>query len=533
VLLLAVVTFKSCLLLVIVTTPTINRRKQHEKENTQNKEPEKQHFAVKFHRKNKEQYFSEVISTGIFSRAFRNLSRRKIRASLVVIALGFCMAIMIALPAGIAANQTAAQNLTGNLADLINETEATINQAMTQIDCSLTQSFSSGPISGTGGSSGPQGPGPAYGGGQFGGGASKPMNESLYTDIADVSGVVAVVPVLQVVEGHEQTVSPKVNVNGVLQDSGQTFNVTVPDYIIYGVPLNASVIDNYPILPVNITQGRNLQPEDIGKVVLSVNSSAYFGKTVGDTVNILDQDFEVVGIYEPTGVEDNQLVYMDLAEAQALTNSTGTVSSLKVFAENSDIVGSVASDISSIHPELNVNTAQQRLSQLNQLKSVYDQQLQSAETIMNQTHTQAQAEIAIAVSATSVIVLFVMLYTVRERTKEIGTLKAIGASNRTVMSQFLVEGVLLSLVAGVVGIAIGTIAAPALSSILLPTVGGMTGGRMVSTGTTQATTATTIAISPELMLIGLAASVALGVNGSLYPAWRAAKIRPAEAMRYE
>ena len=59
------------------------------------------------------------------------------------------------------------------------------------------------------------------------------------------------------------------------------------------------------------------------------------------------------------------------------------------------------------------------------------------------------------VLATSLIVLFVMLYTVKERTKEIGTLKAIGFSNSTVMSQFMLEGVLLSMIAGVVGIAIG------------------------------------------------------------------------------
>ena len=74
------------------------------------------------------------------------------------------------------------------------------------------------------------------------------------------------------------------------------------------------------------------------------------------------------------------------------------------------------------------------------------------------------------VAATSLIVLFVMLYTVRERTKEIGTLKAIGFSNFTVMSQFMLEGILLSLLAGVVAIVIGTVAAPFLTSVLLPHV---------------------------------------------------------------
>jgi putative ABC transport system permease protein len=61
-----------------------------------------------------------------------------------------------------------------------------------------------------------------------------------------------------------------------------------------------------------------------------------------------------------------------------------------------------------------------------------------------------------------------MLYSVRERTKEIGILKAIGFSNWNVMSQFMLEGVLIGLIGGVAGVIIGTIAAPFLSAFLLP-----------------------------------------------------------------
>jgi putative ABC transport system permease protein len=146
--------------------------------------------------------------------------------------------------------------------------------------------------------------------------------------------------------------------------------------------------------------------------------------------------------------------------------------------------------------------------------------------------TTAFGEIAVAVAATSLIVLFVMLYTVRERTKEIGTLKAIGFSNWTVMRQFMLEGVLLSLIAGVVGIAIGNVAAPILSGLLLPTVAQFGGASAFGRAPTSAST-TAISITPELMLTALGAAVLLGTLGSLYPAWRAARTRPAEAMRYE
>ncbi len=124
-----------------------------------------------------------------------------------------------------------------------------------------------------------------------------------------------------------------------------------------------------------------------------------------------------------------------------------------------------------MHPELTVTTDQTRLNQLQTLQTTYNTELATAQSANSQTYSTAVEEIVVVVVATSLIVLFVMLYTVKERTKEIGTLKAIGFSNSAVMGQFMLEGVLLSIIAGVVGIAIGSIAAPTLSSLLLPSVG--------------------------------------------------------------
>jgi putative ABC transport system permease protein len=203
-----------------------------------------------------------------------------------------------------------------------------------------------------------------------------------------------------------------------------------------------------------------------------------------------------------------------------------------VFADSAADVNNVASSISSLHPELSVNTAQQRLDQLQALQTSYNTALENAEASVGQMQTTAFGEIVVAVAATSLIVLFVMLYTVRERTKEIGTLKAIGFSNWTVMNQFMLEGVLLSLIAGVVGISIGVVAAPVLSGLLLPTVTQFGGAGTFGRASALASSAA-ITVTPELMLIALGAAVLLGTLGSLYPAWRASRTRPAEAMRYE
>ena len=75
---------------------------------------------------------------------------------------------------------------------------------------------------------------------------------------------------------------------------------------------------------------------------------------------------------------------------------------------------------------------------------------------------------AIVIAIDAAIILFIMLYTVRERTREIGTLKALGASSMAVLGQFMLEGILLSLIAGVVGIVIGTVGATSLANLLLP-----------------------------------------------------------------
>jgi len=349
------------------------------------------------------------------------------------------------------------------------------------------------------------------------------MNETLYSDInSTIDGVAAVVPSLQVSEGTEETIDMM----------GRSFTTLVVDYVIEGIPLTSDVVDNYPILPTNITAGRNLQAEDSGVVLLSENNTAFFEAGVGDTIEILDETFEVVGVYGSSGVEDITTLYMNLSDAQSVSNNTGYITSLTVFADNSDVVTEVATAISSLHPELSVTTGQQRLDQLEAMKTNYETALNNAESTVAQTQSVAFQEIIVAVAATSLIVLFVMLYTVRERTKEIGTLKAIGFSNWTVMSQFMLEGVFLSLMAGVVGIAIASIAAPTLSGLLLPSVGQAT---FISRFASEATSGTnaTMTLTPVLVLIALGGAVLLGTLGSLYPAWRASRTRPAEAMRYE
>jgi ABC-type antimicrobial peptide transport system permease subunit len=472
---------------------------------------------------------------GAFTRAIRNISRRKTRALLVIVALSFSLAIMISIPAGVVANQESTQNLTQRLNSTIIDTEQQINQSTTLIECSTSSGsmFSGSPSDMSGPPSGMNRSGFPFTREEF------YMNESVVGNIGSIAGVKDAVPFLvkSSSETTQQTITTPMG----------DFTMSRPLYTITGVCLNSSLIDVYSVLPTNITAGRNLREGDSGVLLMSLNLTEYYGVGVGNEVDVNGTSFTVIGIYDQAGQNSMETrgVYMNLTDAQTITNEIGNVSRLDLYAENVSVVDTINTQIQSMYSneinarEISVSTYADRLANLQSQQTRYTELLNSAESTVAQTQSVATQEIIVALAATSLIVLFVMLYTVRERTKEIGTLKAIGFSNWSVMSQFMLEGVILSLAAGVVGIGIATVGAPILSGVLLPAVnpfgsrstGFQTGG--FSTVASLGSSTASAVVTPTVMLLALGAAVLLGAVGSLYPAWRASRTRPAEAMRYE
>jgi len=105
----------------------------------------------------------------------------------------------------------------------------------------------------------------------------------------------------------------------------------------------------------------------------------------------------------------------------------------------------------------------------------------------------------------------IMLATVTERTREIGIRRAIGAKRRQIVEQFLVETVVLSISGGVIGVFIG---------LLIP--------RLISSFARMATV-----VSAYSVILSLVISVGIGIVFGLYPAIRAAKLDPIEALRHD
>jgi putative ABC transport system permease protein len=360
------------------------------------------------------------------------------------------------------------------------------------------------------------------------------MNESVVGNISSIAGVKDVI--LFLVKSSSETTQETITT-----PMGD-FTMSRPLYTITGVCLSSSLINEYSVLPTNITAGRNLREGDSGVLLMSLNLTEYYGVGVGGEVDVNGTSFTVIGIYDQAGQNSMETrgVYMNLTDAQMTTDETGNVSRLDVYAEDVSVVDTINAQIQTMYSteinarEISVQTYADRLANLQSQQTRYTELLNNAESTVAQTQSVATQEIIVALAATSLIVLFVMLYTVRERTKEIGTLKAIGFSSWSVMSQFMLEGIILSLAAGVVGIGIGTVGAPILSGVLLPAVnafGSQTGGFRPATSLGSSTASAVV--TPTIMLLALGAAVLLGALGSLYPAWRASRTRPAEAMRYE
>jgi putative ABC transport system permease protein len=411
--------------------------------------------------------------------------------------LSFALAMLISIPPSITASQATTKKTIDALASTAKAINSTVNAVATLIVCHLPAV--SVPDSGPNNQTTIEQP---------------VMNVIGYANLTAVPHVVMVIPELDKIEYDDNF-----------------------SYDVCGVPLdNASLLSTYPvILPSNITSGRNLQVGDNDMVVLQERVAAYFGVRVGGSVDILNQTFHVIGVEGYTPANETA-AYISLGNAQTITNETGNATSFDVFVDNVDNVQLAANKISSMYPKLSVSFAASLVDSVIQMQIQINEQLQMAQSIMSQIKSTGTMEIVIVTLVDAGIVFFIMLSSVRERTREIGTLKALGASSVAIIGQFMIEGILLSLIAGFVSMVVGTVGAVSLANLLLPHP-TQAGNSTVSTSGVSIGSASSASISvsltPQLFLLGLAIAVLLGVVGSIYPAWRAARTRPAEAMRYD
>ena len=206
---------------------------------------------------------------------------------------------------------------------------------------------------------------------------------------------------------------------------------------------------------------------------------------------------------------------MFLSNAQGIASEPGKVTDIYVKTDSSNDVSTIAAAITSAISGVRTITATGFVASASTLSGT----LTTLFTIVGL--------VALLVGAFGVI--NTMMMSISERTREIGTLRAIGATKAQVMRIFMSEAFLIGVIGGLVGVFVGVVVAVALPSFTGAASSSGFGGRGVG-GLFGGAIST--ALTPENILLSLGLGIAVGVVAGLYPAWRASRMDPVEALRH-
>ena len=297
-----------------------------------------------------------------------------------------------------------------------------------------------------------------------------------------------------------------------------------------------------PLSSVQVADGRGLSPADATKHVVVVDESYATEQqlTVDDSLRIGGTAFTVVGI-APTPVSGGGSdVYMPLAAAQDVAGVDGKINTIYVKATSADAIGTAKRSIQRALPDATVSTASDLAKQVSG-------SLSSASSLA--TTLGRWLAIAAVVAAIALATLLT-LSSVGRRTRELGTLKALGWRTRRVVGQVMGESIAQGVLGGVLGIALGLAGAWAVAHFapsLTATVssfggpgafGGPGGGPPGAfgpggTGSSDGTISVALhaPVSVSLAAVAVGLSLLGGAIAGLFGGVRAARMRPADAMR--
>lgn len=233
---------------------------------------------------------------------------------------------------------------------------------------------------------------------------------------------------------------------------------------------------------------------------------------VGETIKINLLNFKVIGVLPEKGGggfhDQDDIVLIPVTTAMYRVLGKDYIDSLYVEAKGPDLIDAAQEAISEvIIKEHHLNKDEEDSFQIRNMADI-----KNALESTTKTMTLLLGSIAgISLLVGGIGIMNIMLVSVTERTREIGLRKAIGANNRDIMVQFLIEAVLMSFIGGIVGILLGSGV-----SILITLFAGWT-----------------VRVSLFSMLFATAFSLIVGIVFGLWPAQKAAKLDPIEALRYE
>ncbi len=286
--------------------------------------------------------------------------------------------------------------------------------------------------------------------------------------------------------------------------------------------MNATVIgvsENYfDLRNIEVTIGSPITTDDILStrkvaVITPDVATELFGNSstgVGAQIKIEGSTYDIVGISEEVSGfgSSSEAVYIPLSTAQNILFGVDYVSTIYVTAKDENVMEAAQNQIGFFLLERhNLDTPDDADFSISSQEDLLD-------TIseVTGTFTSLLAGIAaISLIVGGIGIMNIMLVTVTERTMEIGLRKALGAKRRTIVTQFLVEAVVLTITGGIIGILIGVGASYGITKLMN----------------------LSFVFAPNAILLSAGVSCLIGIIFGWYPAQKASKLQPIEALRYE
>ncbi|MCF8035054.1 MAG: ABC transporter permease [Desulfarculaceae bacterium] len=252
---------------------------------------------------------------------------------------------------------------------------------------------------------------------------------------------------------------------------------------------------------LNLVEGR--LPADDREVVLGESLAASTGSKPGDTLEVMGQNFKVAGISRNQSALSQGTVFTPLRPLQQLVGKKGMVTFINLqlpAGTDQERVAALTEQLSAAYPSLKLLPTNE-VTRQNRILGIF--------------RSMAWGTSLLAIIISTVFVLNTMVMSVSERTKEIGILTAVGWSPTRIIAMVLLEGILLCLGGGLVGVALGV------------------AGLDVLTSYSELKTFIQPRLTGGFLLMAAVSAVLLGALGSLYPASRAVRLRAAQALKRE
>jgi len=334
---------------------------------------------------------------------------------------------------------------------------------------------------------------------------------ALGTDLVVMSRTNCPFVMMSVLTGDQMPEAiPREVVNQIAALDGVT--AAVP-YLTIGASIDETLITLTGILPneMKVHRGWSVQSgtyfaDDSESVVIGTNVATRFDIGVGDVLTFRGTQFPVTAVLYSTASNDDATVFMPLNVIQRIYGLGDYVSFIAVTVDDVTKVEHFAAAIVDL-ANVTVTTDEELLG--------------AVLLILGSVDVTLRLIAAVALISAAFGIINTMMTAIHERRREIGILRAMGSKSRKIFSIFIIESGLYGLIGGLLGVVIGFV----ISRFAAPLIQQNQFAEVI--GTTE----TTVTLSATLILTVLGLSILISVFSGLYPAWKASKLTPMEAIR--